>query len=176
MRSSFVLSASRTSIRFGGTDREAGQYRQYQLAPEVSRRSGGAKLPSSCWQGQQYLETRPWSPALWADYEATTAQGPNVSSRRLRTGAAGRVEMWRGCSRSGLSVAAPFVWRCPSNLAVAPFPHPAHRTGHADFPHPALGQDFTPSPTIGCGLLRSSARARSARKGARVDRPRPCVS
>ncbi|HUE87116.1 MAG TPA: transposase zinc-binding domain-containing protein, partial [Vicinamibacterales bacterium] len=47
--------------------------------------------------------------------------------------------MWRGGSRSGLSVAAPFVWRCPSNLAVTPFPHPAHRTGHADLPHPALG-------------------------------------
>jgi hypothetical protein len=39
----------------------------------------------------------------------------------------GRVEMWRGGSRFGLSVAAPFVWRCPSNLALTPFPHPAHR-------------------------------------------------
>ena len=55
----------------------------------------------------------------------------------------GRVEMWRGGGRFGLSVAAPFVWRCPSTRAVAPFPHPAHRTGQADFPHPALGQDFT---------------------------------
>ncbi len=27
----------------------------------------------------------------------------------------GRVEMWRGGVRSGLSVAAPFVWRCPRN-------------------------------------------------------------
>src|SRR5438552_19155500 len=26
---------------------------------------------------------------------------------------------------------------------MAPFPHPAHRTGQADFSHPALGQDFT---------------------------------
>src|SRR2546423_11236701 len=26
---------------------------------------------------------------------------------------------------------------------MAPFPHPAHRTGQADFPHPALGQDVT---------------------------------
>ena len=26
---------------------------------------------------------------------------------------------------------------------MAPFPHPAHRTGQADFPHPALGQDLT---------------------------------
>ncbi len=57
--------------------------------------------------------------------------------------------MWRGGGRSGMSVAAPFVWRCPSSLAIAPFPHPAHRTGHADFPHPALGQDLTPSPTTG---------------------------
>jgi hypothetical protein len=42
-----------------------------------------------------------------------------------------------------MSVAAPFVWRCLSSSTIAPFPHPAHRTGQADFPHPALGQDFT---------------------------------
>ena len=44
-----------------------------------------------------------------------------------------------------MSVPAPFVWRCLSGSTIAPFPHPAHRTGRADFPHPALGQDFTPS-------------------------------
>src|SRR5258706_11485015 len=50
---------------------------------------------------------------------------------------------------------------------MAPFPHPAHRTGQADFPHPALGQDFTlsratPSAAseqfselIGCPISRS---------------------
>src|SRR5471032_3138559 len=42
-----------------------------------------------------------------------------------------------------MSVAASFVWRCLSSSTMAPFPHPAHRTGQADFPHPALGQDFT---------------------------------
>src|SRR5467141_4492619 len=52
--------------------------------------------------------------------------------------------MWRGGCRSDISVSAPFVWRCLSSSTVAPFPHPAHRTGHADLPHPALGQDFTP--------------------------------
>ena len=57
----------------------------------------------------------------------------------------GRVEVWRGDVRLSMSVPAPFVWRCLSGSAVAPFPHPAHRTGRADFPHPALGQDFTPS-------------------------------
>src|SRR5580698_3303557 len=57
----------------------------------------------------------------------------------------GRVEVWRGDVRLSMSIPAPFVWRCLSGSAVAPFPHPAHRTGHADFPHPALGQDFTPS-------------------------------
>ena len=62
-------------------------------------------------------------------------------------GQTGRVGMWRGSSRFGLSVAAPFVWRCLSNLALTPFPHPPHRTGRADFPHPALGQDSMLSPT-----------------------------
>src|SRR6195256_2506725 len=39
---------------------------------------------------------------------------------------------------------------------MAPFPHPAHRTGQADFPHPALGQDFTLSratPSAASGHL-----------------------
>ena len=57
----------------------------------------------------------------------------------------GRVGMWRGGGRASLSVSAPFVWRCLNSRAITPFPHPAHRTGRADFPHPALGQDFTPS-------------------------------
>src|SRR5260370_38469800 len=51
--------------------------------------------------------------------------------------------MGRGDIRSNISVAAPFVWRCLNGSTIAPFPHPAHRTGQADFPHPALGQDFT---------------------------------
>src|SRR4051812_33516303 len=67
----------------------------------------------------------------------------------LATSVTGRVEMWRGGSRFGLSVAASFVWRCPSNLALTPFPHRAHRTGHADLPHSALGQEITPSHTAG---------------------------
>ncbi len=79
--------------------------------------------------------------------------------------------MWRGGSRVGLSVAASFVWRCPSNLAVSPFPHPAHRTGHADRPHPALGQDLTPSSTARRAQAATGVRDRSARRGARVDSP-----
>src|SRR5215472_14627857 len=66
-----------------------------------------------------------------------------------------------------------FVWRCLTGSAVAPFPHPAHRTGLADCPHPALGQDFTPSPTTGRDQAGSGVRARNARKGARVDKLRP---
>ena len=68
-----------------------------------------------------------------------------------------------------MSVAASFVWRCLSSSTMAPFPHPAHRTGQADFPHPALGQDLTPllsratpsavseqiSELIGCPISRS---------------------
>src|SRR6266478_1766587 len=58
-----------------------------------------------------------------------------------RSAAFGRFEMWRGGCRSDISVSAPFVWRCLSGSTVTPFPHPAHRNGRADFPHPALGQD-----------------------------------
>src|SRR5450830_1162400 len=77
--------------------------------------------------------------------------------------------MWRGGFRQNISVAASFVWRCLNGSTMAPFPHPAHRTGQADLPHPALGQDFTPSLSratpsavsehssefIGCPISRS---------------------
>src|SRR3954451_11913577 len=72
--------------------------------------------------------------------------------------------MWRGGGRLGISVSAPFVWRCLTGAAVAPFPHPAHRTGRADFPHPALGQELTPSPAESCegGRTSGSGRIRHA--------------
>src|SRR6201993_296427 len=88
----------------------------------------------------------------------------------------GRVEMWRGGGRLNISVAASFVWRCLSGSTMAPFSHPAHRTGLADFQLPALGQDFTPSPTARRAQACSSVRDRSARRGAKVDRSRPCVA
>src|ERR1700687_1268475 len=81
--------------------------------------------------------------------------------------------MWRGGVRENISVSAPFVWRCLNGSTMAPFPHPAHRTGQADFPHPALGQDFTlsratPSAAsehllelIGCPSPRPSPRIAS---------------
>src|SRR5438477_6533567 len=43
----------------------------------------------------------------------------------------GRVGMWRGGGRPGMSVSASFVWRCLSGSAIAPFPHPSHRTQRA---------------------------------------------
>jgi hypothetical protein len=88
----------------------------------------------------------------------------------------GRVGMWRGGFRLNVSVAAPFVWRCLNGSTVTPFPHPAHRTGRAGLPHPALGQDLTPSPTARRAQAGIGVRARNARKGARVDKSRPCVA
>src|SRR5687768_925858 len=61
----------------------------------------------------------------------------------------GRVGMWRGGGRSSISVAAPFGRRCPTSQTIAPFPHPAHRTGRALLTHPALGQALMLSPTAG---------------------------
>src|SRR5258705_12804489 len=51
-------------------------------------------------------------------------------------------------------------------ILALPFPHPAHRTGHADLPHPALGQDFTPSPTPRCVRAHSVESNHSDRRGA----------
>ena len=75
---------------------------------------------------------------------------------------------------SNISVSAPFVRRCLTGSTMSPFSHPAHRTGQADFPHPALGQNFTPSPTARRAQACSGVRAQSARKDAEVDRSRPC--
>ena len=75
----------------------------------------------------------------------------------------GRVKMWRGGLRYSLSVTAPFVWRCLNSRTITPFPHPPHRTGHADFPHPALGQDSMPLHTKGhTQFTRATAQGRVA--------------
>ena len=75
---------------------------------------------------------RPMSSASWSD--PGDSPGPTGYCRLHRV-VVGRVELWRGSIRFGLSVSAPFVWRCPSILALTPFPQPAHRTGRADLPH-----------------------------------------
>ncbi len=112
---------------------------------------------------------------LWLDcFRATPSSGRGKHPRRMSQ--TGRVGMWRGGGRIGLSVAAPLVWRCLNSRAMTPFPHPAHRTGRALLTQPALGQDFTPSPTARRAQAGSGVRARSARKGARVDMSRPCVA
>jgi hypothetical protein len=54
-----------------------------------------------------------------------------------------RVEMWRGGFRLGISVTGPFVCRCLTSFAMAPFPHLAHQTRRAVFPHRAFGQGCT---------------------------------
>src|SRR5271169_6355589 len=64
-----------------------------------------------------------------------------------------RVEVWRGDVRLSMSVSAPFVWRCLSGSAVAPFPHPAHRWGRG------LARQFRPKfvfPVVSLFRLRVS--------------------
>ena len=61
----------------------------------------------------------------------------------------GRVEVWRGDFRFGLSVADPFGCRCLSIQTIVPFPHPARRTRRADFPQRALFQRIKPSHANG---------------------------
>ncbi len=69
--------------------------------------------------------------------------------------------MSRGGSRSGLSVFRPFRLAVPEYpRRNSPSPHPARRTGRAERPHPALGQDFTPSPTTRRAHAPSAARTK----------------
>ena len=50
--------------------------------------------------------------------------------------------MGRGDRRTThICSSAPFVWQCLSGVSITPFPHPAHRTEQAVFPHSALGQE-----------------------------------
>ena len=62
----------------------------------------------------------------------------------------GRVEMWRGGLGFGLLPFQGFPVGGAISVCHAPFPHPAHRTGRADLPHPALGQSITLSHAEGC--------------------------
>ena len=88
----------------------------------------------------------------------------------------GRVEMWRGGGRSEHRCCRPF------RLAVPYEPDPGSvstpRSSNRTCRSPASGSRtrLTPSPTAGCCQLRSGVRAGSARKGARVDKSRPCLA
>src|SRR5215468_9429451 len=73
--------------------------------------------------------------------------------------------MWRSGCRPNISVAAPFVWRCLTGAAVAPVPHPAHRTGRADFPHPA---SRTRAHAFAHGSLRPRGQAYQAKMAVQV--------
>jgi hypothetical protein len=60
----------------------------------------------------------------------------------------GRVERWRGGVGFDIILFRGFPG-CVSIVACrAPFPPPAHRTGRADFPHPALGQGSWVRPRV----------------------------
>jgi transposase len=61
----------------------------------------------------------------------------------------GGVDDRRGGGRLPVAPAVPFGHDASIRLALTPFPVAAHRTGRADFPHPALIRDFPPSPSSG---------------------------
>jgi len=64
------------------------------------------------------------------------------------------VEVWRGGLGGIYLLADSFVCRCLTNSTMLPFPHPAYRTGRADLPHPALGEDSrNRSKAIACDAV-----------------------
>jgi hypothetical protein len=62
----------------------------------------------------------------------------------------GGVEVWRDGVGEAYLLSDSFVCRCLTSRSMPPIPHPAHRTGRAERPHPALGESVTISPTEGC--------------------------
>jgi hypothetical protein len=110
-----------------------------------------------------------WLPATTAPiatgWSESCRVGLTPTERPCLSTATRRVEMWRGGGSTDSTVAAPFVWRCLNRPSITPFPHPAHRTGRADLPHPALGQDLMPSPTAGGAYAARDGRALDARIG-----------
>ena len=71
----------------------------------------------------------------------------------------------RGFYRYSLSAAAPFVWQCLNSCTITLFPHPPHRTGHAEFPQPALGQDtYLCTRKVICSFTRSTTQSRVLRR------------
>jgi transposase len=80
----------------------------------------------------------------------------------------GRVEVWRGCGRLNISVAAPFVWRCLTGPTLAPSPHPARQTGRAAFPHPAFSRPVRPSLLAGRRVAAGRCRGRASRRDTRL--------
>ena len=169
MRSRFL-----TPVESGGSNRPPFGT---SAKPMIARSMSGA-----CDSIGDQLDRERLSSGLGRPLEVVVIGRPRIGDKcDASLGAVGtaekcRVEMCRGGGRLNISVAASFVWRCLSGSAMASFPHPAHRTGRADFPHPALGQDFTPSPTARRAQAGTGVRAGSARKGARVDKLRPCVA
>src|SRR5882672_561839 len=66
----------------------------------------------------------------------------------------GGVEVWRRSLGETYRLSGPFVCRCLTSRPLLLFPHPAHRTGRAERPHPALGESLTMSPTENCASAR----------------------
>jgi hypothetical protein len=92
------------------------------------RRSAAPSTATSSW-GQKTGRGRK---------RATRENGARKREARRREN--GRVERWRGGVGFDIILFRGFPG-CVSIVACrAPFPPPAHRTGRADFPHPALGQ------------------------------------
>jgi transposase len=116
--------------------------------------------------GSNGARVRLWK---WELQRLADELGIAISVHHLPPGTSSRVEVWRSCCRPNVSVSAPFVWRCLTGSTLAPSPHPARQTGHADFPHPAFSCVVMPSHSA--GRLGDAARhkGRASRRDTRPD-------
>ena len=99
---------------------------------------------NGAWQAKTPAEQEGWVRHMREEHVTSDEVGRIAANAGVKTII--MVELRCGAVAVGRTylLSASFVWRCLSGSTMTPFPHPAHRTGHADLPHPALGQDFTP--------------------------------
>ena len=139
--------------QFTGLSPSPGPFAQTQRGyRDVGPPAPASGLQLVCNGAGFYIDPRTFShqlPLVLEGPSAGTARDHSTPAAVSRDSGFGRVDDWRGGDRRGISVSAPFGSRCPTSHTVAPSPVAAHRTGHADFPHPALGQDIMLSPTEG---------------------------
>ena len=123
--------------------------------PDASRSAHGSNAPACAGPSPAPTPLSPCAAACPAAASRTSGSGepptlPEEAFCRVDDCRGGGRRMGGSCSRRLSHVAG------ASLPAVTPFPVAAHRTGRADFPHPALGRDPPLPPATACAGAASS--------------------
>ena len=118
---------------------------------QICQQGGPERMANDMAERQRIMRTEEYR-SRWGARASNPLEGAQAFSVGSTPASSGHV-----------SFPPPLSRRCLNRATMTSFPHPAHRTGHGDLPHPALGQSFTPLSTMGRAQVGSDVRARSTR-------------